>query len=159
VLHFACHGSANPAEPLASALDLARDRKLTLRDVMGQRLPRARLAILSACESAVPGAALPDEVIGLPTGFIEAGAAVVIGSLWVVPDLSTMVLMACCYELWQRKRLEPAEALRQAQQWLRDSTKDEKARWFPDTAVDLERMPARMLQAPDHWAAFAYVGT
>ena len=43
-LHFACHGVANAARPLDSALLLA-DADLTLRDLMAQRLTSARIAV------------------------------------------------------------------------------------------------------------------
>ena len=60
VLHFACHGRTDLFDPLAGALLLADHDALTVRDILGLRLPGTRLAILSACESAVIGAALPE---------------------------------------------------------------------------------------------------
>jgi CHAT domain-containing protein/tetratricopeptide (TPR) repeat protein len=168
VLHFACHGAASPADPLASSLRVAPQEQLTMRQVLTRRLTAARLAVLSACETAVPGAELPDEGVGMPSSFIEAGAAGAIGSLWEVPDVSTMMLMTRFYELWRESDQEPAEALRQAQQWLRDSTNEAKLRRFPD----LPELAAGALPdwafaswkeghdhaSPLHWAAFTYVG-
>jgi tetratricopeptide (TPR) repeat protein len=140
VLHFACHGRANLGDPLSSRLELRSGENLTLRRIVQQRLPRCRLAVLSACETAVVGAEVPDEVIGMASGFLEAGAAGVVGSMWMVPDLGTRLLMARFYELWRVSGLEPAEALRRAQQWVRDATPDSE------------------LASPSHWAAFVYVG-
>ena len=60
---------------------------------------------------------LADECIGLPAGFLDAGAPTVIGSLWAVDDLSTALLM----EEFYREILNgvpPAQALRTAQRWL-----------------------------------------
>ncbi|MFI9248712.1 CHAT domain-containing protein [Streptomyces sp. NPDC053069] len=167
VLHFACHGIADLDHPLDSALLLAQG-ELTLRDVLEQRLTSARVAVLSACESALSGTVLPDEAVGLPTGLSEAGAAGVVGSLWRVPDITTTLLVSRFYENWRQKGLEPAQALRRAQIWVRDSTNGDKARRFPDIPeVTRPGMPAlhrrfwqnaRPHTGPTHWAAFTYTG-
>jgi CHAT domain-containing protein len=106
---------------------MANDEILSLRDLLDLKLKGLRLAILSACETGIPGTNLPDEVISLPTGLLQAGAAGVVSSLWSVADLSTMVLLSRFYQLWRTDNLEPPAALRQAQLWLRDSTGPELA--------------------------------
>ena len=78
VLHFCCHGAADPQDPVRSGLHLADDERITAADVMSQHIA-SRLVVLSACESGIVGRDLPDEVIGLPTAFLEAGAAGVVG--------------------------------------------------------------------------------
>jgi tetratricopeptide (TPR) repeat protein len=140
-LHFACHGRANPHDPLESALRLA-DARLTLRDVIATRT-NARLVILSACETAMTGIALPDEVVGLPVGFLQAGATGVLGSLWAVPDKSTARLMSYFYELWRDGGRPPADALREAQRRLRD---------------ELVRSGGPEAAHPAGWGAFVHVG-
>jgi CHAT domain-containing protein/tetratricopeptide (TPR) repeat protein len=166
VVHFSCHGSADLADPLRSGLEAASDGRLTLTHVLDQRLPNARLAVLSACETAVVGANVPDEVVGLPTGFVQAGVQGVIGSLWPVGDAVTCALMARFYELWRGHGAEPAEALRQAQRWVRDSTLGGIESSYPEIAWPWEASdhpgldPAMfVLSNPMHWAAFQYVGT
>jgi CHAT domain-containing protein len=47
-----------------------------------------------------------------------------ISTLWVVEDLSTMLLMEHFYQAHLHDGLPPAAALRQAQRWLRDLTAD-----------------------------------
>ena len=177
VLHFSCHGFANFAHPLESGLLMAHDETLTLRDILALRLENARLAILSACETGIPGTDLPDEVISLPTGLAQAGIAGVIASLWSVSDLSTMMLMARFYQLWKQDGLEPPAALRQAQLWLRDTTNAQKAEYFQTflPTSDTARLPVHiadtlykhtLLARPDdndfahpfYWAAFTYTG-
>ncbi|GAA1261293.1 CHAT domain-containing protein [Kitasatospora nipponensis] len=168
VLHFACHGFADAAEPLASGLLLACDESLSLRDLLVRGPLNARLAVLSACETAVPGADLPDEVINLPAGLLQAGIGGVVGSQWSVNDASTMVLMARFYELWRVDALDPAQALRRAQQWVRDTTNGAKRDRYPDIEeLRGSRVPAQAKQlwegarahrAPWYWAAFVYVG-
>ena len=138
VLHFACHGRANLLNPLDSGLALAGGERLTLDDVLQARLD-ARLAVLSACETALPGATLPDEVIGLPAGLVQAGAIGVIGSLWSVPDMATAELMTRFYAAWRCDGMQPAEALRQAQRSIRDD-------------------PNHAWSHPFYWAAFGYHG-
>ena len=168
ILHFACHGFADVAEPLASGLMLAHDQSLTLRDLLRHGSLSARLAVLSACETAVPGTELPDEVVNLPTGLLQAGVAGVVGSLWSVSDTSTMALMARFYELWRSDGLDPPEALRRAQQWVRDAPNGAKRDRYPDVEeLSGNRVPtkARRLweqlrahRSPSYWAAFVYVG-
>jgi tetratricopeptide (TPR) repeat protein len=166
VLHFACHARADLFEPLASGLLLAGDEALTLHDLIKQQLD-ARLAVLSACETAVPGIELPDEVVSLPSGFLQAGAAGIVGSLWSVPDASTMALMTRFYELWRSEAPDPAAALRSAQRWLRDATNGEKSERFPENpelsgaSVSAGRKLWELGHAHEHprfWAGFAYFG-
>lgn len=114
VLHFACHASVNFQQPLNSGLAMANYESLTLRDFLDLHLPGTRLAVLSACETGLPGAELPDEVLSLPAGLLQAGLAGVAASLWSVADISTMMLMVRFYELWRKDCREPMEALREA---------------------------------------------
>ena len=182
VWHFSTHGWAGWAAPLDGGLLLADDAHLTLRDLLqlkaGAPELRARLAVLSACETGIPGTALPDEVISLPTGLLQAGVAGVVGTLWSVNDFSTAMLMARFYEAWRVEGQSPPEALVTAQRWLRESTMAEFAVYFqhqiPDTAP--ERLPfdvasraswsfkllgdrnARPFAHPFYWAGFYYTG-
>ncbi len=122
-LHFSCHGTFDVNQPLASGLLLSDDRLLTLADILDQfSLTQARLVVLSACKTAVTDFQnVPDEVVGLPAGFLQAGVPGVVGSLWLADDLPTMLLMHRFYKLFlaNARPLPPAEALCQAQLWLR----------------------------------------
>jgi CHAT domain-containing protein len=175
VLHMACHAYADSAAPLQSAMALDGPEPLTVGELLRVRL-RLRLAILSACETFVPGNELPDEVVGLPTALLQAGAAGVVGSLWKVLDRGTLLLMLRFYQGWRLQSLDPAEALRRAQQWLRDSSNGDKRATFeaalkePDhrlpaaaleacwEAVVLEDPDERAFEHPARWAAFTYMG-
>jgi len=126
VFHFSCHGAADFNDPLKSCLVMANNERLTLKDFLEYNLNGVRLATLSACETNISGMKLPDEVVNLSAGLMQAGVAGVCASLWSVSDLSTMMLMTYFYDLWRLKNCEPAEALRQAQIWIRDSTNDKK---------------------------------
>lgn len=127
VAHFCCHGSNDWSNPLESGLLLAGDRELTMRDVLTLERVGGRLATLSACETGLVGTALPDEVVSLPSALVRAGFAAVAASLWSVSDIGTAMLMERFYRLWREENLEPAEALRKAQRWLRDTTNSQKA--------------------------------
>lgn len=169
VLHLVCHGQADLDEPLNSRLLLA-GRPVVLRELMEMQLA-VRLAVLSACETALPGIELPDEVIGLPTGLLQAGVAGVIASLWAVPDAATAMLMTEFARRWAGGATPPAVALRGAQRWLRDSTNAEKrAHWkadrdLPSSVVTAFCGAVRFGEADDRghadlraWAAFTHIG-
>lgn len=173
VLHLACHGFAELARPLDSGLVLAGGQ-VTLRRLMELQL-RVRLAVLSACETALPGTELPDEVVALPTGLLQAGVAGIVASQWSVPDRATAMLMAEFYRRWRWEHMAPAAALRAAQCWLRDTTNAEKrAHYEAAVSGDDDWLPGDAGRAfldwlyfePDghshadihHWGAFAHVG-
>jgi acetolactate synthase-1/2/3 large subunit len=67
-------------------------------------------------------------------GVQAAGAETVIGGLWDFPDLATALIVARMYahlgedQLWQR----PEVALRSAQRWLRDHTREALRRGVGD---------------------------
>ncbi len=181
IVHFSCHGKAELTDPLNSGLQMS-DGLLTLRDILALNLSDrggVRLAILSACETGLSGIENADEAISLPTGLLQAGVAGVIASLWSVSDLSTMLLLTKFYDFWRGDQaLPPAQALRQAQIWLRDTTNEEKVQGLEASLPEFggsSRFPestARVLYDeltfrtpsdhdfahPFHWAAFSYTG-
>ncbi len=117
VLHLACHGQFRADSPAFSALALA-DGPLALHDIVSLPAPRAAV-VLSACETASSRVAAGDEMLGLTRGFLLAGAPRVLATLWPVDDSAMARLMARFYGGW-RGGLGPAQALRQAQQALRE---------------------------------------
>lgn len=173
VLHLACHGYANLADPLDSGLLVAGGR-ITLRDLLDDYRLQVRLAVLSACETGLPGTDLPDEVVALPTGLLQAGVAGIVASGWSVPDRATAMLMAEFYRRWARDTIPPGQALRAAQQWLRDTTTQDKREhwrrlagqpWLPDEVAayfeysTVGSDPGGRDYAGIHfWGAFAHVG-
>ena len=129
-VHFSCHGVFQADDPLQSGLLLVdeegKEARLTLRDLFAGEstaLRAARLVVLSACQTAVSDFRnLPEEAIGLPAGFLQAGVPAVIGTLWSVDDAATALLVTRTYEYMLQERLSPPQAVRQAQVWLRDLT-------------------------------------
>ena len=121
-MHFSCHGSYDWNNPPASGLNLA-DERLTLADLQRGEvdLSTTRLVTLSACETGITdvmrGSA--EEYVGIPAGFLLAGAPCVVSSLWSVSDLSTALLMEQFYRSHLNSGMEFAAALREAQAWVR----------------------------------------
>ncbi len=121
-VHFACHGLAELTNPQTSGVLLAYEARLMTRDLLDPvvvRFAQLRLAILSACRTALVGTELPDEVVGLPSAWLQAGAKSVLASLWPISDSKTVALMTKFYELHLLDRCEPVDALWLAQRWLR----------------------------------------
>lgn len=112
LLHIACHGAFRADNPMFSSLHLA-DGWVTADDISRQRL-RAKLVTLSACETGLNEVAAGDEILGLARGFLSAGAANIVLSLWTVNDAATAQLMRDLYSSIQRGN-DVAASLREAQ--------------------------------------------
>jgi len=140
------------------------DGMLSLQDLMDARLASGAIAVLSACETGVIGETLPDEVLSIASGMLQAGASAVVSSLWSVPDASTAILMSRFYFLWRTAGQAPAVALRDAQRWMRDSNNGTIAAFLREHLGDLADRPlVRHLERNPvdstfthqmHWAAF-----
>lgn len=170
-VHFACHGVARPDDP-AQSFVLMADGPLTVAAIAGHAggLAATDLVVLSACETAFAGLSTPDEVVSLPTAFLEQGAGSAIGSLWVAPDIATALLMTRLYWNWRTQGLHLPEALQDAQRWLRTATNREIVAWLRESAPDNQghaelaamrddKPPdAKPFAHPVYWGAFVYIG-
>ncbi|MGW3115321.1 CHAT domain-containing protein [Streptomyces sp. NPDC001091] len=87
-VHFACHGVSEPDDPSSARLLVHdhREHPLTVRHISRLELPDARLAVLSACETARGAERLADESIHITSAFQIAGYPHAIGTLWPVHD-------------------------------------------------------------------------
>jgi CHAT domain-containing protein len=118
IVHFATHGLLDDFQGLGipGAIALAPDGNdsglLTAQEIFGLQL-QAELVVLSACDTG-RGRITGDGVIGLSRSLISAGVPSVIVSLWAIPDAPTASLMTEFYRNWQGKKLDKAQALRQA---------------------------------------------
>ena len=135
--HLSTHGVHDFHHPERSGVMLAHQRRLTLDALLSSAvsIEHLRLVVLSACESGLSGIRkAPDELIGLPAGFLHAGATCVLASHWPVRDDATLLLISAFYDAWLENGVEirsPAEALREAQAWLRRVTFAELGRRHP----------------------------
>ena len=121
IIHFATHGIVDTVHPEMSGLILSlfnkkgesQDGYLRLSDIYKLKLS-ADLVVLSSCESALGKDLESEGIIGLPRGFLYAGARSVIASLWKVDDDATAALMKALYSRIQHGE-SPSKALRGAQ--------------------------------------------
>lgn len=124
-VHFACHGRYDWRNVLRSELTLADQTHLSLARIVSPDVDMSaiRLVVLSACETGLTEfQQAPDELLGLPAGFLEAGAPGVVSTLWAVNDLSMAYLMEGFYHRHRVGKEPIAQALRAAQLALRDAT-------------------------------------
>jgi len=172
--HFSGHAEYNFQNPLDSYLMLSEnsEENLTLNTIFADlHIPQADLVTLSACCTGVVDAFQPlEEYLGLPTGFLLAGAKAVIGSQWKVNSIATAFIFDEFYRQLEQTG-NKAIALKNAQNWLRRRTADElrerastwdlskleiTERIRLDAALySLEGIP---FENPYYWAAFILTG-
>jgi CHAT domain-containing protein len=99
-LHFAAHTDAVAGSPWRSGFLLGRgtgdDAYLRASTVARMKL-RARLAVLSGCQSAGATALAGEGALGLTAGFLCAGTTTVIATLWPVEDRTAEQYMGAFY--------------------------------------------------------------
>jgi CHAT domain-containing protein len=138
-LHFAAHADAVVGSPWRSGFLLGKgngdEAYLRAASVARMKL-KARLAVLSGCQSAGADALAGEGAIGLSAGFLCAGTTTVIATLWPVDDRTAERYMAAFYAALAGGRTA-ASAARAARTALRAHA---------DTAH------------PRDWAAFVVVG-
>jgi len=106
------------------------DGFLQLWDIYNLHLP-ADLVVLSACQTALGKEIKGEGLVGLTRGFMYAGAARVVASLWQVDDVATAELMSLFYQGVLKKNLPPATALRaaQVQMWKQKRWQEDPYFW------------------------------
>jgi CHAT domain-containing protein/tetratricopeptide (TPR) repeat protein len=143
-VHFATHGFLDSERPGLSALLFSmvdaqgkpQDGFLRANDIYNLKLP-ADLVVLSACQTGLGTEIKGEGLVGLTRGFMYAGAARVVVSLWNVNDKATADLMTKFYEKMLKQGERPAAALRAAQ---------------------VEMWKQKQWQSPYYWSAFTMQG-
>jgi CHAT domain-containing protein len=92
------------------------------------------LVVLSGCSTGANKVYAGDEILGLVRGFLTAGAASLVVSLWAVNDPATAKLMTAFYE-GLKTGVAPRQALRMA-------------------ALDTRQL----FPHPYYWAPFTFIG-
>jgi CHAT domain-containing protein/tetratricopeptide (TPR) repeat protein len=145
IVHFATHGLLNSSRPELSGLVFSlvdrngqpRDGFLRLHEIYNLNLP-AELVVLSACQTALGKEVKGEGLAALTRGFMHAGAARVLASLWKIDDRATSVVMKRFYEgMLGSKRMRPAAALRSAQ---------------------IELWKSKRWRSPHYWGAYVMQG-
>ncbi len=143
-VHFATHGLLDSERPGLSSLVLSmvdadgnpRDGFLRANDIYSLKLP-ADLVVLSACQTGLGKDVKGEGLVGLTRGFMYAGAARVVVSLWNVNDKAPAELMTKFYERMLKRGERPAAALRAAQ---------------------VEMWKQKQWRSPYYWGAFVLQG-
>jgi CHAT domain-containing protein/Tfp pilus assembly protein PilF len=126
IIHFATHGILDLQHPELSAIVLSlvdkngapQDGYLFLHDIYNLNLP-AELVVLSACQTGIGKQVKGEGLIALTRGFMYAGAARLVASLWKVDDAGTAALMKEFYKEMFVNSKKPAAALQAAQIYMR----------------------------------------
>jgi CHAT domain-containing protein/tetratricopeptide (TPR) repeat protein len=143
-IHFATHGFLDSLNPELSGIVLSlvdeqgapQNGFLRAHEIYNLKLP-ADLVVLSACQTGLGKEIRGEGLVGLTRGFMYAGAARVVVSLWSVDDEATSELMSRLYSRMIRDGMPPAAALRAAQ---------------------IEMLKQPRWEAPYFWAAFVLQG-
>jgi len=131
VFHFTGHGSYNFDNPLESTLYLSGNHRLTVREIIKHDLSNYKLISLPACETALTDKqTILAEYVGLTSGFMRAGVGCVVSTLWPVESGASALLMIYFYRQWQEAGESAPVALRNAQKWLREATREDLAAWY-----------------------------
>jgi CHAT domain-containing protein/tetratricopeptide (TPR) repeat protein len=110
-VHIASHAMFRRDNPLFSSIQLGGGW-MTLLDVYSLRL-NCELMTLSGCATGMGLVLAGDEFVGLARGFLHAGAAALLASLWDINDEATACLMDHFYS-GMRDGVGKAESLRRA---------------------------------------------
>lgn len=138
-IHIAAHGIADAEAPMDKGFLALSGGRLTARQIQALSLERLPVVVLSACQSGL-GGPIEAGIIGVARGFVIAGAAVVIASLWNVDDQATAWIMTRFAE--HLKRTGPVEALRRAQLEARQKWPSPQI-WAAFIAYGARFVPAR----------------
>ncbi len=137
IVHFATHAVLDRDNPELSAIVLSlfdqqgksQEGLLRLHDIYNLNLP-AELVTLSACNTGLGKEIKGEGLIGLTRGFMYAGSARVLASLWKVEDEATSNLMRRFYRNLLKEKMGPAAALRNAQIALWQDTQWSSPSWW-----------------------------
>jgi len=98
LIHFAGHAEFNQYNPFASGLMITREDVITIEEISQWNLNEVIHISTTACSSAETMGVSRQWTIGLPEAFISAGAHMVLGALWVIPDRFSSEIMPLYYE-------------------------------------------------------------
>jgi CHAT domain-containing protein len=113
---------------------------------------------------------ITDEYIGLPSAFLWAGVSGIVSSLWTVEEKASVFLGI---KLYENLLAQPGDeknviqALREAQNWLRNVTSSDLNRWMLQNKLNQLRQMSNNnplpnndtpFSSPYYWAAFCVIG-
>ncbi len=162
VVHFATHAAFVPGLPEDSFILFGNGDRITLRNIHDTWfLTNVDLIVLSACDTGLGGIlGNGEEILGFGYLMQNAGARAAVASLWSVNDGGTQALMNVFYTKLKQGNLTKAEALRQAQIALINSSKNPVGKQRGDSIV-IEPLASNLgdkLSHPYYWAPFILIG-
>jgi CHAT domain-containing protein len=123
-LFFAGSGSAWKGKPIQGV----EDGILTSYEVSNLYLPNTKLAVLSACQTALGDIQGNEGVYGLQRAFKIAGVQNLVMSLWKVPDRETAEFMQAFYQhIFNHQSID--EAFYNAQTVMKNEYRNEPFKW------------------------------
>jgi len=142
IAHFSTHCRIEEKTPWLAALVMAKttadkdDQLLRLNEFNQIGLLRARLVILSACQSGLGQYYRGEGIVSLVRPFLARSVPTVVASLWTVDSQATATLMINFHKARKRKGFPAADALRAAQmQMMRDALYSHPYYWAPFVVI------------------------
>ncbi|HKR14914.1 MAG TPA: CHAT domain-containing protein [Pyrinomonadaceae bacterium] len=148
VVHLAMHYILSGKSEMLSGFPLTPSTTMTLdhnadgfwqaAEIYGLKLPRTRLALLSACQTGIEQQYDAEGAVGAARPFLVAGVPVVVATLWAVDSDASAQLMIDLHKYRTREKRPVTQALRLAK-------------------LDMLRGDQRY-RHPYYWAPFVIVG-
>ena len=152
IVHLAAHVLVDEKSPWLAALVLAPDGSasrgtqagdepggnglLYLNEIYGISLPRTRLVVLSACESALGQYYRGEGIVSLVRPFLALRVPMVVASLWSIDSEATATLMIEFHRNRTSDHMDTGDALRHAQMKLAEDERfNHPYYWAPFIAV------------------------
>jgi CHAT domain-containing protein len=148
VIHIATHNRVNERRPGLSGLALweeadastpDNDGRLQAAEISRLKLPRAKLVVLSACQTWIGQDYYGEGMVGMARAFIAAGAPVVVASLWNIDSQTTTKFMDGFHRRRASSGITTARAIREAQ-------------------IEMLHGGSASYRRPSTWAGFIVVG-
>jgi CHAT domain-containing protein len=138
IAHFSTHCRVDEKTPWLAALIMAGatadkdDQLLRLNEFNQIGLLRARLVILSACQSGLGQYYRGEGIVSLVRPFLARSVPTVVASLWTVDSQATAALMIDFHKARKQPGVPAADALRAAQMhMMRDASFSHPYYWAP----------------------------
>lgn len=161
-LHLACHGKSEPFDYRNSVIELANG-EITVEEMIRRGSLESQIAVASACQTAVLDQMIAEEGLSMGAALLAAGSSAAIATCWPVDDFPTALLMVRFYELLLAKdNLRVAEALGQAQTWLRELRQADLVQFLDKHPTFGTQIPSYAgetpFASPYYWGAFLAMG-
>jgi CHAT domain-containing protein/lipoprotein NlpI len=151
VINIASHSLVDESFPMRSKILLAKrspadssnqgsDEALSVSEIYQMQLPRARLVVLSSCQTGIGRSYRGEGAMSIARPFLALGVPEVVASLWSVESASTAEVMINFHKCRKREGLSTVEALRQAQ-------------------LAMLHSPRQLFRQPYYWASFNLIGS